>query len=608
MAKPSSKSKNPKKPFTKNDFDAETVNATNESKDIVNKKKLAKLKSELEESRAQCAKEKNAKRKLYTSLVKIAQELKNTRHDCRSLIATNKFYQKPWYDGGVVRGPQLLPSVGNTISARQRARRDPISLSDLFFDLVIVTAFSRVGKAIQNISGLNGTILAYFAIFWLIWGKEASYSTRFDTSDISSRLCTLLTCFAVLLGSISTTSSMNSKDGSRIMFVAGFVSILHFLLHLRVWFWFRNEGATSDLSSVKGYAVYIMVTSFLEICSWAFGIFFLPETSPHRYLVFLVAILFSFRLPKSFLSNDFHAACSKRGVLFLLLLGFTLQNIVLVCSPFIDYQLATPLQYTFLALACFLLFTIKLLYVDDSSSLDPKDHALLVNRFAGFFFHIGQFALLFSTVVLGAGLQMSTQNYFAAVSALPQNTKSLVYGGFSGVILSIAFIKSMHIRRLPTKHLHKWLFFAAYGIQILVLIAIAYCTISITLDKDGFIGHLILGEVQMLAVLCGFALFLLLMSFLDEAVELSLYGSGDVREFRIHPFGFWVCLKADDPEPLFQRYSSADIDDERLSHLSPLLSKSNANLFGSQKGMYGTTNEEKLTSVTEDDDIAMNAV
>merc|ERR1739844_537806 len=72
-------------------------------------------------------------------------------------------------------------------------RKEAVSLSDLFFDLVIVTAFTRVGLAIQDHGSLKLPQFFYFCIFWLIWGKEASFSTRFDTADLSSQIETLLT-------------------------------------------------------------------------------------------------------------------------------------------------------------------------------------------------------------------------------------------------------------------------------------------------------------------------------------------------------------------------------------------------------------------------------
>ena len=291
------------------------------------------------------------------------------------------------------------------------------------------------------------------------------------------------------------------------------------------------------------------------------------------------ATYFLYRIGKYIhLSYSFHftmpAACSKRGVLFILLLGFILQKIVLVASPFFDYQMPSSEQYCFLGLVCFLLFCIKLLYVDDSYSVAPSDHALLVSRMAGLFFHLGQLGLLLSTTVLGAGLNLLTHSYLAATSALPDNAKSLVCGGFSGVVLSIGFIKSMHLRRVPLNPVHRQLFYAAYGTQILVLGAVVYATASMAMNH--FVASVMMNELEMLAALCCLALFLLIISWLDEAVELNIYGDGDAREYRVHPFGLWTCLKPGTPEP------PLITDKKRLSHLSESVRNSNANLFDSQ--------------------------
>ena len=225
-----------------------------------------------------------------------------------------------------------------TMTGRGLNGMSAVRLSDLFFDLVIVTAFNRVGVAVQNQQLLSASSLAYLVVFWLIWGKEASFATRFDTTDLSSQLETLLTCFAVLLGSLSTTGSFTTGESTRIMIMAAFVAVLHFCLHARVFYWFRNVPVRSELYRVQEYALYIMVMTGLESLTWLCGIVFLKEDSPYKACIFLIAILLSFRIPRTFLSNDFHAACSKRGVLFILLLGFIVQSIVLVASPFFDYQ------------------------------------------------------------------------------------------------------------------------------------------------------------------------------------------------------------------------------------------------------------------------------
>lgn len=68
---------------------------------------------------------------------------------------------------------------------------------------------------------------------------------------------------------------------------------------------------------------------------------------------------------------------------------------------------------------------------------------------------------------------------------------------------------------------------------------------------EGYFALLQQNEIEMLLVLSGAALFLVLISWLDEGVELSLYKGQDARAFRVHPFGMWWCLKvADDAVPI----------------------------------------------------------
>lgn len=84
------------------------------------------------------------------------------------------------------------------------------------------------------------------------------------------------------------------------------VAALHFLLHARVAFWYREAPAESEGALAKTYAHFIMAMTFLEGVTWLVGIFFVPIGSPNRWIVFLLAILFSLRIPKAFLPNDFH--------------------------------------------------------------------------------------------------------------------------------------------------------------------------------------------------------------------------------------------------------------------------------------------------------------
>ena len=193
--------------------------------------------------------------------------------------------------------------------------------------IIAVTAFSKVGVAIQDRGTIDLPILAYFAVFWQIWSKEASYSTRFDTTDISSHLETLLACFALLGGSLSAYSDFHSDGCTRIMGVAMFVAFLHVALHARVWYWFNyatvwngsNDGSNggsgrqqqqdyednSINQSVKRYAIFIAVMNTLEMIKWAVGMS-LPNESRWRPWIFFVGFVLNLRLPRGFMPNDFH--------------------------------------------------------------------------------------------------------------------------------------------------------------------------------------------------------------------------------------------------------------------------------------------------------------
>jgi Bacterial low temperature requirement A protein (LtrA) len=337
----------------------------------------------------QVLEEKAGKRKLFHSLVKLANELRRFKQDEKEATWYANQGAARWYDGGMWRAPQVLPAVASSSLLSRQA----ISLSDLFFNLVIVTAFTRVGVAISNISTIDTSRLLYFAMFWNVWSKETSYSTRFDTTDLSAQVVTLVSCFAVLFASLSVQASLDTEDGTRVMGMAAFVAALHCLLHVRVYITMASTTTATTTATtttttatpplyrhVQHYAIFNIVMNLLETSVWCGGIFVLDKDWPFRWLIFVAGVLLALRVPRAFLANDFHAACSKRGVLFILLLGFLLQSIVVVASEFFTYQTPTIEHYAFVGAACLMLYCIKLLYVDDSGTL-AEDHALLVNRY-----------------------------------------------------------------------------------------------------------------------------------------------------------------------------------------------------------------------------------
>jgi len=592
----------------------------------------------------QIKKEKAGKRKLFHSLVKVANEYKKLKGESSGS-------NHAWYEGGMWRAPHVLASVEQQQQQQEQQQqqqqqqqqtamnaRQAVSLSELFLDLVIVTAFTRVGIGISNNQGLNGAFVAYFAVFWTIWSKEASYSSRFDTTDLSAQMTTLFTCFAVLFGSLSCSSpKFTTDDSTRMMAMAAFVAIMHCILHVRVAYWnwkeiqqqkkFDSRQDRTRLTTMQlhigKYAVVNIIMTGMEAIVWLIGIFAVPVQHKYRWVIFLLGILLALRVPRAFLATDFNAACSKRSVLFILLLGFLLQSIVVVASGFFTYEnYPTFSEYSFLGAACLLMFCIKLLYVDDSDT-NSTEHAFLVNRVAGFCFNAGQFALLLSTTVMGSGLNLLTHDYLASTAALPSKAKLLVTGGFSAVILSTLFIKSMHLKRIPVDN-HRNYFVGAYVLQIIVTLAVGILTATMGLGHGGyFLRSLVLDDMHCLLTLCGLAVFLVIISWLDSWIELAIYDSSeDSRQYRVHSFGIWWCLK---PEVSDQQILSDIIQHQdqyygdngaagnksgplrrasgggsrermskRLSSLSPLLGNSVADLL---KAEYKDIKEEESLNV-----------
>lgn len=202
------------------------------------------------------------------------------------------------------RAPTILPGV--TSQQVKTVLREATGLSDLFFNLVIVTAFTRVGISVDDSSALTWDEFLYFCVFWMIWTKDINYSTRFDSTDLSFEFVNLLSCIAVLFGSLSTNAPLQSEGGTRIMMMAGFVAVLHLILHVRVAIYYRSGAPESIEDSAKKHAIFSIIMTVCETATWTAGAL-LPHLISQRWIVFVVGIGFSIaRLPKNFLDNDFH--------------------------------------------------------------------------------------------------------------------------------------------------------------------------------------------------------------------------------------------------------------------------------------------------------------
>ena len=231
-----------------------------------------------------------------------------------------------------------------------------------------------------------------------------------------------------------------------------------------------------------------------------------------------------------------------------------------------------------------MLYCIKLLYENDAPKM-AHDHALLVHGASALLFNLGNFTLLLSTTVLGAGLDLLTHSYLAATTALPHNAREMVCGGYSAVIFSIFFIKAMHLKRIPVFGMPRYIFVATILTQMTVYLVVVFVSASLCLGAQ-FFGVLLQDGITLMLGLAGVTFFLVLLSWTDELVELALYSGDDSSQVLVHPFGFWWCVA---PETIAKEEPEDDLEDlvadgrNVLSSMSPLLG-SVANLQMSARG------------------------
>lgn len=545
--------------------------------------RLFRLELDVARTRKLLSEEKAAKRKLFESLVKLARELKRMRAEALPLMNAADYANQTWYEGGIWRAPKPLPSIGE--HSNRALLRQPVGLSDLFVSLLVILALSATGQAVAKKGTVTIEALLYFAVFYKIWTKELNYKTRFDSTDLSMQGINLLTSIALLFGSTSVFSPMSSAGGTRVMAVAAFVAALHVLMHLRLWFGSSEEN-------VRSYAVLFAVMALLETTVWLVGILAFPQDCEYRWAFFVVGIMLSIRIPQSFLPNDFNGEVmkrtwrcltvgslttfaigesTKRGVFYVILLVVVMHNIVFSVNDYFQTETLGLLAYVYFGCIGFLLFGLKLMYVDDFPTL-AQDHALLVNRTSAYLYQQGQFVLILATTAMGAGLTLLTSSFILQEPRISTVTKRLVCWGFAAIIFAIYFTKSLHLQRVPSEKDKRTSFYITYVGQSLVLWCIM--AVAVLMPLRGLnLGFMVREEVRLVASLCGMELILLLVSWIDEIIEVAFFATPeDSRSSMVEPFGIWwfqprTALEKPDVEELLQEKG----EDKESTENKPLL-------------------------------------
>lgn len=249
------------------------------------------IEEQLAHAKSQAQQEKAGKRKIFHSLVKLANELRKTRSDATPAMEHHTYSGKHWYEDGLWRAPTLRP----TINHPRRVLRESVSLLELLFNFILLIAWTRVSsEGLQSLSSF-----LYLAVLWSIWCKHVAFSTRFDMSDLSGQAVTAFTGIAVLFASFTVAGTLDSGDGSRVMMLGAAISVLHCLLHIRVAFSF------TDQRDVFVYAIFTSILTLLESAVWLVGLLVFSEDWEYRWALFVGGIVLSLRVPRGVLPSDF---------------------------------------------------------------------------------------------------------------------------------------------------------------------------------------------------------------------------------------------------------------------------------------------------------------
>lgn len=252
----------------------------------------------------------------------------------------------------------------------------------------------------------------------------------------------------------------------------------------------------------------------------------------------------------------------------LLLLGFILQNIVTVANEYVSYRTPTFEEYSFLGAICVTLLCLQFLYVDDADTVS-SDHALFVNAWTGFFFHVGHLVLLLCLTGLGTALSTLTHDYFRAADNGNTTTSILprvrVSEGFTATLLAIFFLNSLHVKRVPANKAYRAVFVTTYVVQALLIATILGVTVAM---QFGYLEDLT--NLELAWFVAATAMVVMVVSWADEIAELSLYMStGEAREARSEPLTFWCCVTPRVVKSSFE--SGSESESDKPSSLTPLL-------------------------------------
>lgn len=92
-------------------------------------------------------------------------------------------HKRSWWHGGLWQTPRLMVDEDETEEEERQ-----MTMTELFFDLVFVTAVARLGEDMKALEINLMEYIVYFLVVWTMWTTSTQYATRFHSDDMSHKV------------------------------------------------------------------------------------------------------------------------------------------------------------------------------------------------------------------------------------------------------------------------------------------------------------------------------------------------------------------------------------------------------------------------------------
>jgi len=288
--------------------------------------------------------------------------------------------------------------------------KETVASTELFFDLVFLTAVAKLNEAVQDSIGFS-QYLAFFFTIWYFWLNSTHYSSIFGSDDIFHKLYYLVYGLGIVTFAMNVDGEWDTTAAYNVGLASAALKGINALVFARTWVGLyvsstsSDSKAGADISQVEKLGMQKVAVLMLR--NVGTGILYLVGSlcdSDYREMIWWAAILCEPLLvvvltllltdDRSILTPPMEHFIERIEAFLIIALGFTILNLVEEPADFSD----TAELVVNVGMGFMIVFNVKLLHFD-VEVVDHKDHALLRGP---------RYTMAFMTLtgIVGAGLSM----------------------------------------------------------------------------------------------------------------------------------------------------------------------------------------------------------